>query len=121
LDNLNSPILDRVRAIASCYSGLPLEKLSSRTAVDQDLNICGDDVADLAEALAKKFGEQVRQWPSQRFADLNEGVNPFVMFWLVWRLMTWPVQGRMFDPSPFERLELGHIAAVVDRGKWFDP
>lgn len=121
MDTLSPPTLNRVIAIASHCSGLRTEKLSEHTAVDQDLNISGGDVADLAEALAKEFGEHVWQWPWQRFAELSEGVNPLAIIWLTWRLLTWPLRGRVFDPSPFERLELGHIASVVDRGEWFEP
>ena len=98
-----------------------MEKLGPTTAIHQDLNIAGDDVFELAEALAEKFGEQVWQWPWQRFAALSEGFNPFAMLWIVWHLLTWPLRGRILYPSPFERLELGHIASVIDRGEWFDP
>ena len=121
MDSLNVPTLDRVRAIASYFSGLPVERLSRHTAVDQDMNISGGDVEDLAAALAEEFGEQVWQWPWHRFAGLEEGVSIVLPFWLAWRLLTWPIRGRLFDPSPYERLELGHIAAVIDRGEWFDP
>jgi hypothetical protein len=125
LDSLSVPTLDRVRAIAAYYSGLPVETLSRHTAVDQDLNISGSDVEDLAAALAEEFGEQVWRWPWQRFAGLDEGVSIAAAFatpfWLLWRFTTWPIRGRLSDPSPYERLELGHIAAVIDRGEWFDP
>jgi hypothetical protein len=121
LDDLNNSTLERVYAIVSDISGLPLRKLSEHTAVDQDLKISGGDVEDLAEALANEFGEQVWQWPWQRFAHLDEGLPIWAPFWLAWRLLTWPIRGRVFDPSPLERLELGHIAAVIDRDEWFDP
>ena len=121
MDDLNRSTLNRVRAIASGISGLPLKKLSEHTAVDQGLKISGGDVEDLAEALANEFGEQVWQWPWQRFGLLDEGLPVTAPFWLAWRLLTWPIRGRVFDPSPFERLDQGHIAAVIDRGEWFDP
>lgn len=121
MDELSNKTLDKVRAIAAAYSGLPFERLSDHTAVDQDLKIAGGDIVDFAEALANAFGAQVWQWPWQRFAMLDEGVSVLAPFWLAWRLLTWPIRGRVFDPSPFERLELGHIAAVIDRGEWFDP
>jgi len=113
--------LDQVIEIVAWHSGVPANKLNAQSAIDQDVSIGGDDIAELAEALAKEFGEQLWQWPWQRFAELNEGTNPFAILWLIWRLVTWPVRGRILDPSPFERLELGHIAAVIDRGEWFEP
>lgn len=121
MDDLNSPTLDKVRAFAAQYSGLHLEKLSEHTAVDQDLKISGGDVEDFAEALANEFGKEVWQWPWQRFTLLDEGLSIGAPVWLVWRVLTWPIRGHLFDPSPFERLELGHIAKVIDRGEWFEP
>lgn len=112
--------MDRVRKIVSEQSGVRLEKLSAGSAIDQDIRISGDDVDELAEALTQKFGEHVLRWPWQRFVELNEP-SALTVLWFVWRLLTWPFRGRLFDPSRLERLELGHIAAVVDRGEWFEP
>ena len=114
--------LDRVVEIVSEHSGIPVAKLSSESAIDQDVQICGDDVADLAEALAEEFGDHVWQWPWQRFACLDEvGVSPLFPFVLVWQLLTWPIRGTFSYPSQYERLELGHIASVIEHGQWFEP
>ena len=117
---MSSATLERVRAIVADHSGVRVDRLTATSAIDQDVKISGDDVTDLAEVLAKEFGEQVWSWPWQRFAQLNEP-NILVVPYTIWRLLTWPIRGRLFDPSPFERLELGHIAAVIDRGEWFEP
>jgi hypothetical protein len=114
------PVLDRIIGIVSHQSGVPIGRLSENSAIDQDVRVSGDDVTELAEALAQEFGEYVWQWPWQRFAELSKPsilVGPY----LIWRLLTWPIRGRLLDPSPFERLELGHIAAVIEKGQWFDP
>lgn len=121
MDTLTASTLDQVRAIASYYSGIDIDELGTATAIHQDLNIGGDDVFELARALAKRFGEQLWQWPWHRYVDFKEGGNPLEIPWFIWRLLTWPFRGRILDPSPFERLELGHIAAVIDRGEWFEP
>lgn len=110
-----------MREIVSTQSGIRLEKLTANSAIDQDARISGDDVTELAEALAKEFGEHVWQWPWQRFALLDEGLSPLFPFMLVWQLVTWPFRGLFEYPSAHERLELGHIAAVIDRGEWFEP
>lgn len=112
--------LGRVIEIVAWHSGVRATKLNARSAIDQDVKITGDDVDELAAALAKEFGGDVANWPWQRFAELSEP-HVFTVFWLIWRLLTWPIRGRLSDPSPFERLELGHIAAVIDRGEWFEP
>lgn len=113
-------ILDRVCETVSEHSGVPRSKLTAQSAIDQDIRITGDDVTELAEALAGEFGDHVWQWPWQRFAELSEP-HIFTGFSFMWRLLTWPIRGRLFDPSPYERLELGHIATVLERGEWFEP
>ena len=115
-----SPTLDRVAAIVAYQSGIPAAKLTASSAIAQDVRISGDDVTELAEALAQEFGPHILRWPWQRFAELSE---PHIGngLLLIWRLLTWPIRGRVFDPPPFERLELGHMALAIDRGEWFEP
>lgn len=113
--------LDRVIAVASGVTGIPLQRLGSHSAIDQDLQIVGGDVADFAEALAAEFGDQVWQWPWQRFAELNEGLSLWFPLMLIWQLLSWPFRGSFSYPSRFERLEMGHIAKVIDAGHWLEP
>ncbi len=115
-----STTLDRVMDIVAAQSGVRRGRLTAASAIDQDVRISGDDVDELAETLAKEFGEQVLSWPWHRFANLNE-VHLFTGFWFIWRLLTLPFRGRVFDPSPYERLELGHIAKVIEAGHWLEP
>lgn len=110
--------LDEVLAIAAFHSGL--RRVTPEMALDQDLTITGDDVSEFIEALAPRFGSNLHHWPWQRFAELSEP-NTFTGFWLIWRLLTWPLRGRVSDPSPFERLEMRHIAACIDAGRWIEP
>ena len=121
MDYVTGPTLDRVIEIVSEHSGVAKAKLSASSAIDQDVGISGDDVTELAKALATEFGEHVWQWPWQRFAQLQEGLSLLFPFMLIWQLATWPFRGSFEYPSPFERLELGHIAAVIDRCEWFEP
>jgi hypothetical protein len=120
LDDLTSPTLNRIIAIVADHSGIKPANIHAASAIDQDIRISGDDVTELAEVLANEFGDHVRSWPWQRFAGLSES-SVLVFPYFVWRLLTWPVRGRLFDPSRYERLELGHIAAVIDNGAWFEP
>jgi hypothetical protein len=115
-----TPTLERVRHIVSEHSGVRLDKLNAQSAIDQDVGLSGDDIHYLAEALAKEFGDHVWQWPWHRFAELSEP-SALILPYFMWRLLTWPIRGRLFDPSFFERLELGHIAAVIEKGEWFEP
>ena len=114
-------VLQRVIAIVSAETGIPADSLSATAAIDQDLLIAGGDVTDMVEALSKEFGEQVWEWPWKRFAMLDEGLPVWFPFMLVWQLLTWPVRKRFSYPNPYERLELGHIAAVIEKGEWFEP
>lgn len=116
-----SPTLDRVIEIVAERTGVRRERLSPTSAIDQDIRIAGDDVTELAEAFAAEFGEQVWQWPWQRFALLDEGLSSLFIFQLIRQLATWPFRGAFEYPSPYERLELGHIAKVIDAGHWLEP
>ena len=115
-----SAVQDRVCAIAAEVSGVRLDRISASSAVWQDIRMYGEDVDDYAEALAKEFGNYVWDWPWHRFTNLNESGALFVPA-LIWQLITWPFRGSFSYPDPYERLELGHIAAVIERGSWFEP
>lgn len=90
-------------------------------AIDQDLDIVGEDLTDFVEFLEVRFGEWVWTWPWQRFVQLDEGLSFLFPFMLVWQILTWPIRGRFSYPSQFERLELGHIALVLEKGEWVEP
>ena len=68
-----APTLDRVIEITSRQTGITMARLDEHSAIDQDIGISGDDVTELAEALAAEFGDQVWQWPWRRFVQLDEG------------------------------------------------
>ena len=118
---MTSKSLSKVIEIVSDQSGIRVERLSANSAIDQDIKISGGDVVELAELLAGEFGDSVLQWPWHKFASLEEGVSPLIPFVVIWQLLTWPLRGRFEYPSQYERLELGHIAAVIEKGEWFDP
>lgn len=115
-----SATLERVIEIVARHSGIKRERLSASSAIDQDIRISGDEIDELAMSLSSEFGAQVGQWPWDRFANLNEPTL-FTGLYFLWRLLTWPIRGRVFDPSHYERLELGHIAKVIDAGHWLEP
>ncbi len=116
-----SATLDRVIEIVAAQSGVRQDRLCASSAIDQDIVISGGDIEDLVEALANEFGDQVWQWPWQRFALLDEGLSLLFPFQFVWQLITWPIRGSFSYPSPYERLELGHIAKVIEAGHWLEP
>ena len=78
------------------------------------------DVGDLAEALAKELGSSILQGPWPCIADAHEP-SGLILIYFIWRLLTWPIRGHLFDSPRYERLELGHVAAVIDHGGWFEP
>lgn len=113
--------LERVIAIAHHQTRIAISDLSAGSAVDQDLDLTGDDATDFRLALEREFGEGIWAWPWQRFVDFNEGLSLLFPLMLVWQLITWPFRGSFSYPSNRERLALGHIAAVIDKGEWFEP
>lgn len=116
-----SVALQKVLELTSQQTGIHLDRLALNSALDQDIGMSGDDVTGFAEALANEFGDQVWTWPWQRFACLDEGLSLLFPFILVWQLVSWPFRGTFEYPSRYERLELGHIAAVIEKGEWFEP
>ena len=112
-----SRTLPRIVAIASHFSGISERSLSANSAVAQDLRIYGMDVWEFEDALANEFGTFVHDWPWHRFAQLTEGLGGCFPFHLFWQFASWPFRGSFEYPSEFERLELGHIAAVFERGE----
>ncbi|MDN3645164.1 hypothetical protein QWY75_02960 [Pontixanthobacter aestiaquae] len=94
---------------------------SPSSAVHQDLDIYGLDVEDFAAKLGERYGPGVFDWPWHRFAELGEGLSLLFPFILVKQLVTWPFRGQFSYPESLERLELGHIAKVLEKGEWIDP
>ncbi len=112
---------DRVIAIAAETTGISVCRLSGSSALDQDLDIAGDDIQTFAGALEREFEINVWSWPWQRFVVLDEGLSLLFPFMVIWQFVSWPFRGRFSYPNGLERLELGHIAAVIDTGEWFEP
>lgn len=92
--------------------------------------IYGIDVEDYVWALEEHFGEVVRQIPWLRFTDQTFSFRGcgvvLVPLILIWRIARFPFAGGPILPRPDpinhpERLALEHIAAVIDRGEWFEP
>jgi hypothetical protein len=120
LDGLGSATLDRVIQIAGTQSGIPKHKLSATSAIYQDVRMAGDDVNEFVERLQRELGCDAYQWPWTRFTNLSE---PTILSLphFVWQLFTWAKRGSFHDYERYERLNLGHIAAVIDCGEWFEP
>ncbi len=113
-------VLESVIALASKHSGLPPEKLGPQSAVYQDIGLFGDDVEEFAAALAGLYGGYVLGWPWSRFANLNEPNLWTALSAIVkvpWRML----RKRHDHGQRYERLELGHIAAVIESGQWHEP
>lgn len=115
---MSDDTLDQMLKLARHHSGV--KPVTPEMALDQDLRISGDDVIEFVEALTGRFGADLWKWPWQRFAELSE---PHLLtgLWLLWKHPTWPVRGRVLDPSLFERLKMHHIASCIDAGHWIEP
>ncbi|KWV93192.1 hypothetical protein [Erythrobacter sp. YT30] len=92
------------------------------SAVDQDLTVTGDDGDDFVLQIVDRYGEWVREWPWERFICFNEGVSMLAPYAALWNFLRLPWSDTAFPQKPeLERLELGHIAKVLERGEWIDP
>lgn len=118
------------RYIANRGHPHPDFSLSPQSAVCQDAYIFGIDVDDYVHELEEAFGPVVRQIPWLRFTDQAGSFRGFgcllVPFWLMTRLVLWPFRrGKVMprvNPKAFgPRLEMQHIAKVIDTGHWLEP
>lgn len=129
------PAIDRLIDVTTKFieeRGHPDENvvLTPASAVCQDAYIFGIDVDDYVNALSSEFGQIVHQIPWGHYTDQTSSFRGcgclLVPPWLLWRLVRWPlVRGSIIpraDPRNFPfRLELGHLAKVIDRGEWIEP
>jgi hypothetical protein len=113
-------VLEQVVALVAKQTGLPPEKLGARSALYQDIGLCGDDVDIFVAALAGLYGDNVRTWPWARFTNLREP-NLWTALSALVKVPYRMLRKRRDQASRYERLELGHIAAVIETGHWRDP
>ena len=94
-------------------------KCVPNAAVHPDLDINGDEGDEFVDALCAEFGSWVAEWPWSRFVDFNE--PPASLGPKIWKLLRLPNPSVAFPGYVEERLELRHIAAVIEKGQWFEP
>jgi hypothetical protein len=113
--------LEKVVEIARKQTGIRSPTPSS--ALWQDLTIIGDDSDDFVIALTKEFGDWVRYWPWDEFLSFDEGIPILAPWRTLWSSLRLPwIETAFPNQEPkLRRLELGHIAAVIDKGEWFEP
>ena len=134
--NSGSDRLGRLIAITEAFQGKASDgeglgtKCTASTAICQDAMIFGVDVEDYVAELEEEFGAIVWDIPWLHYTDqtssfrgCSAGLFPF---YLLARLARWPFFGGDIipkaDPGNFpKRLELGHIAKVIDAGHWIEP
>lgn len=112
-------VLHEVTDIAIGFGLRDRSRYLPNAAIDQDLGINGDEGDEFVEALCAECGDWIAKWPWSRFVDFNE--PPASLGPRIWRLLHLPGMKRAFPGYAEERLELGHIAAVIEKGQWFDP
>lgn len=115
------------QAMAASGKRVDLATIKRDTAMSQDAGIDGTDVWDFVVALGKEHEHIWYKVPWDRFSDQRAsfyGCNIIVFpFWLLWRLLTWPLHWDWPIPPlrpADERLTVGHLAAELDRGEWFE-
>ena len=106
---------------------LDVAEITDATAMAQDAKIDGIDVYDFGWELKNRFGSVVDTIPWEQFSDQRSsfyGCAVFaVPFWLLWRVLMWPMNREIFPRrgNASERLTVGHLTDVFERGAWFDP
>lgn len=117
-------------AVAMAKNGkqLDIAEIGRDTAMSQDAGIDGIDVWEFVCSLGDDYRMVWRQVPWERFSDQRAsfyGCSVLVFpFWLLLRILTWPIHREAPIPAPRraeERLTVGHLAALLERGEWFEP
>ena len=114
-----SAVLDRVVDIACSVGQAKRADCLPGAAIHQDLDVNGDEGERFVEALCNEFGLWIVEWPWGRFIDFNE--PPKTHLPRIWKFLRLPNPEIAFPGYVEERLELGHIAAVIEKGQWFEP
>jgi hypothetical protein len=112
-------LIDRVIEVVSNQRGNASGELTTSSAIDQDLGIRGDDAEEPVAALAATFGEWLYDWPWHLFIDFNE--PPAWLGPKIWKSLGLKNASTAFPGFTERWLELGHVAAVIENGQWFDP
>ena len=87
------------------------DKIEASTRIYHDLHIAGDDAAELLEDIAKRYGVSFEELDFHRY--FPNDLDAFIYFWAR-RLFGY--RDKVHVP-----MTVGHLAAVVQRGAWFDP
>jgi hypothetical protein len=110
---------EKVVGIAVASGRAEQDNCLPQAAIHQDLGINGNEADEFVAALCNEFGNWVAEWPWARFVDFNE--PPAWLGPKVWKALRLPNAATAFPGYVEERLELGHVAAVIENGGWFDP
>jgi hypothetical protein len=127
--------VDRVIAVTNRFlenRGHPDDSFVAvaQSAVCQDAYIFGVDVDDYVAELENEFGQVVWIIPWLRFTDQTSSFRGWrclaFPFWFLFRLLRLPFRtGPVIpksDPRNFgPRLELDHIAKIIEQGEWVEP
>jgi hypothetical protein len=117
------------QAMASCGQCKDIAGIGRDTAMSQDAGIDGIDVWDFGTALGEVHWPVLETVPWERFSDQRAsfygcGSMLYLPVWLMFRIATWPFHREAPIPPlrpAAERLTVGHLAAVLERGAWFEP
>lgn len=115
------------QAMAKNGKRLDIAEISRNTAMSQDAGIDGIDVWEFVHDLGDEHREVWQQVPWHRFSDQRASFYGCAVLvfpiWLLFRIATWPIHREAPIPAPRpaeERLTVGHLAAVLELGAWFE-
>jgi hypothetical protein len=74
-------LVDAIRRFVALQAGVPVEKVTLETRLNEDLGVDGDDMDEIVEAFGREFRVDVSGYRWEHHAD-PEGCNPL---WIVFR------------------------------------
>lgn len=103
--------LDRVKEFISKYWSIPLAKLNSKSRLEDDLGITGDDAVEFFDLFSKEFEVDLRELELQKYFE-SEGVGLINLSWLIGKR-------RKVERSSHE-ITIEDLALVIKEKKWID-
>ena len=102
--------LDDLADMLATLRSEPRGQITADTRLGEDLGVDGDDWDEILGAITRRWGTDFATF---NFYDYF-GEEPQLHAFYVWVKNAW--NGKRLKP-----LTVGHLAAVIDHGKWFEP
>jgi hypothetical protein len=118
---MSDDLVDRVVEFVARETGVPRDRISTATDIEDDLGCTGVDASEFMAAFSQNFDVDLQGFRFELHfgpeAPADLGIVILSPLFLLARIfgIRWPSRS---SPEP---VTVGHLAAVADSGHWFRP